>query len=172
MPRRTAETARGGRVLRIGEGYDIHRLVAGRTLRLACVEVESERGSLGHSDGDAAAHAVCDALLGAAGLGDMGRFFPSGDPRWKGADSSVFLSEVVRLLGGAGAALVNVDVTIVLERPRLECHLGAMRGALAAALGVDAARVSVKAKSADGLGAVGSGDAVEARAVALIQVPD
>ncbi len=156
-------------MLRIGEGYDIHRLVAGRTLRLACVELEFERGSLGHSDGDAAAHAVCDALLGAAGLGDMGHFFPSSDPRWKGADSRVFLLEVARLLGEAGATPVNVDVTIVLERPRLSPHLAAMRVALAGALGVDVARVSVKAKSADGLGAVGSGDAVEARAVALIQ---
>lgn len=156
-------------MLRVGEGYDIHRLVAGIKLRLACVEIDSERGSLGHSDGDAAAHAVCDAVLGAAGLGDMGAFFPSTDARWKGADSSVFLREVARLLDEAEVELVNVDVTVVLERPRLSPHLAAMRVALAAALGVAAARVSVKAKSADGLGPVGSGEAVEARAVALVE---
>lgn len=157
-------------MLRIGEGYDIHRMIEGRTLRLGCVQIPFDRGPLGHSDGDAAAHAVCDALLGAAGLGDMGRFFPSSDPRWKDVESRAFLAEVARLLRDAGAALVNVDVTVVLERPRLSPHLPAMRVALAEALGVDAAQVSVKAKSADGIGAVGSGDAVEARAVALIEV--
>ncbi len=157
-------------MLRIGEGYDIHRLVAGRPLKLGCVEVAFERGSLGHSDGDAAAHAVCDALLGAVGLGDMGRFFPSSDPRWEGADSRVFLREVARLVAEASAELVNVDVTIVMEKPRLAPYLDAMRAAVAAALGVEASRVCVKAKSADGLGPVGSGEAVEARAVALVEV--
>lgn len=156
-------------MLRIGEGYDIHRLVEGRPLKLACVLVPFDRGPLGHSDGDAAAHAVCDALLGAAGLGDMGRYFPSSDPRWKEADSGLFLAEVATLLANAGFSVVNVDVTIVVERPRLGPHLAAMRDAVAAALSVDAARVSVKAKSADGLGPVGRGEAVEARAVALVE---
>lgn len=158
-------------MLRIGEGYDIHRMVAGRALRLGCVRIPFDRGPLGHSDGDAAAHAVCDALLGAAALGDMGRFFPSSDARWKDVESTAFLAEVARLLSEAGAVVINVDVTVVLERPRLSPHLEAMRAALAGALGVDRGRVSVKAKSADGIGAVGSGDAVEARAVALIEVP-
>jgi len=147
-------------------------MLAGRPLRLACVEIEFERGPLGHSDGDAAAHAICDALLGAAGLGDMGRFFPSSDARWKGADSKVFLGEVARLLAAAGVVPINIDVTVVLERPRLSPHLAAMRAAVAKALGVAAERVSVKAKSADGLGPVGSGEAVEARAVALVEAKD
>jgi len=157
-------------VLRVGQGYDIHRLIEGRPLRLGCIEVESERGALGHSDGDAAAHAICDALLGAAALGDMGVFFPSSDVRWKGADSAVFLAEVARLLADASASIVNVDVTIVLERPRLAPHVDAMRTALAAALGIDFTRVSVKAKSGDGIGAVGAWQAIEAHAVAMIKI--
>ena len=155
---------------RIGQGYDIHRLVEGRPLRLGCVEVPSERGALGHSDGDAAAHAVCDALLGAAALGDMGAFFPSSDERWRGADSRIFLREVATRLAAAGATVVNVDVTIVIERPRLAPHLPAMRAAIAEALGSDVGRVSVKAKSADSIGALGAWQAVEAHAIALIDM--
>jgi len=157
-------------VQRIGQGYDIHRLVEGRPLRLGCVEVPSERGALGHSDGDAAAHAVCDALLGAAALGDMGAFFPSSDERWRGADSRIFLREVATRLAAAGATVVNVDVTIVIERPRLAPHLPAMRAAIAEALGSDVGRVSVKAKSADSIGALGAWQAVEAHAIALIDM--
>ncbi len=155
--------------MRIGEGWDCHRLVAGRPLRLGGVTIEADFGPLGHSDGDAAAHALCDALLGAAGLGDMGRWFPSSDERWKAADATVFLGETVRLLEREGWRLSNADITIVLERPRLGPHLPAMRSALAAALGCGEERISVKAKSADGLGPIGSGEAVEARAVALIE---
>ncbi len=160
-------------MLRIGEGYDVHTLVDGRPLRLACVEVPAGRGSLGHSDGDAAAHAVCDAILGAMALGDMGAHFPSSEQRWKDADSSVFLREVAAMLAGRGGRLVNLDLTVVLEEPRLSPHLQAMREALAAALGCDLGAVSVKAKSSDGVGPVGRGDAVEARAVVLVEVaPD
>lgn len=159
-------------MLRIGEGYDIHRLVEGRLLRLGGVAIPFERGSDGHSDGDAAAHAVCDALLGAVALGDMGRHFPSSDEKWRGADSAIFLQEVVRLLARAGAQLVNVDVTVILERPRLGPHLDSMRAALAQALGCEVSRVSVKAKSSDGLGPIGSGEAVAARAVALVEQGD
>jgi 2-C-methyl-D-erythritol 2,4-cyclodiphosphate synthase len=159
-------------MLRIGEGYDIHRLVEGRALRLGCVEIPHDRGSDGHSDGDAAAHAVCDALLGAMALGDMGRHFPSQDETWRDADSAIFLREVARLLSGAGARLVNVDVTVILERPRLSGYLDKMREALAAALGCELGQVSVKAKSSDGLGPIGSGEAVAARAVALVELAE
>jgi 2-C-methyl-D-erythritol 2,4-cyclodiphosphate synthase len=158
-------------MLRVGQGYDIHRLVAGRPLRLGCVEIPFELGALGHSDGDAAAHAVCDALLGATGLGDMGVFFPSSEARWKDADSALFLREVGRRLYANGVAILSVDVTVVLEKPRLGSHLPAMRVAMAAALGLDAELLSVKAKSNDGLGPVGEGVAVAALAVALVDLP-
>lgn len=156
-------------MIRVGEGYDMHRLVEGRELRLGCVTVPASFGPLGHSDGDAAAHAVCDAMLGAAALGDMGRWFPSSDERWRGVDSREFLVETAAILAREGWALSNVDVTIVLEKPRLGPHLQKMREALAEALGCELGRVSVKAKSADGLGPIGSGEAVEARAVALVE---
>jgi 2-C-methyl-D-erythritol 2,4-cyclodiphosphate synthase len=156
-------------MLRIGQGYDIHRLAPGRPLRLGCIEVPFERGAVGHSDGDAAAHALCDALLGAAGLGDMGALFPSSDPQWKDARSERFLREVGALLAASGWSVASADVTVILERPRLLPHLADMRTAMAAALGVDEALLSVKAKSSDGLGPVGEGDAVAALAVALIE---
>lgn len=158
-------------MLRVGQGYDIHRLVPGRPLRLGCVDVPFDRGSLGHSDGDAAAHALCDALLGAAGLGDMGAFFPSSDPQWKDADSSVFLRAVGEKLAALGARVSNADVTVILEAPRLSPYLEAMRQAMAVALGVDASVLSVKAKSSDEVGPVGEGAAVVAMAVALVDVP-
>jgi 2-C-methyl-D-erythritol 2,4-cyclodiphosphate synthase len=158
-------------MLRIGQGYDIHRLVEGRPLRLGCVEVPFERGALGHSDGDAAAHALCDALLGAAGLGDMGLFFPSSDGRWKDAASEVFLRDVAGRLSAMQAVVVSADVTVVIEKPRLAAHLEAMRRAMATALGIDADVLSVKAKSSDGIGPVGEGKAVVALAVALVDVP-
>ncbi|MFN2426333.1 MAG: 2-C-methyl-D-erythritol 2,4-cyclodiphosphate synthase, partial [Candidatus Binatia bacterium] len=117
------------------------------------------------------AHACADALLGAAGLGDMGAFFPSGDARWKDADSSVFLREVGERLATIGAVVGSADVTVVIERPRIAPHLGAMREAMAAALGINAGLLSVKAKSSDGIGPVGEGHAVVALAVALVEVP-
>lgn len=158
-------------MLRIGQGYDIHRLVEGRPLKLGCIEVPFAKGSLGHSDGDAAAHALCDALLGAAGLGDMGAFFPSSDPRWKDAESTVFLQQVAAHLAETGGVVLSADVTVVIEKPRLLPHLASMRDAMAEALGIDPALLSVKAKSNDGLGPVGEGDAVAALAVALVDVP-
>lgn len=158
-------------MLRIGQGYDIHRLVDGRPLRLGCIEIPFPRGPLGHSDGDAAAHALCDAVLGAAGLGDMGAFFPSNDPRWKDAESTVFLQEVAARLAESGGLVLSADVTVVIEQPRLLPHLAAMRDALADALGIDADLLSVKAKSNDGLGPVGQGDAVVALAVVLVDIP-
>ncbi len=123
--------------LRVGHGFDAHRLVAGRPLRLGGVEVPHGRGLEGHSDGDCVLHAVCDALLGAAGEGDMGRHFPSSDPRWHGVASRVFLEEVRRLVRAAGYALVNLDVTVIAQEPVLAPHLEPMRAAIAAVLGVE-----------------------------------
>ena len=155
---------------RIGEGFDVHRLDTGRRLRIGCVDIPSSVGSIAHSDGDVLAHAVVDAILGAIGEGDIGRHFPPSDPRWKDADSKVFLAEAARLLAARGGRIVNLDSTVVLERPKLAPHIAAMRSALAAALGCDPAAVSVKAKSAEGLGAVGAGEAVEAHAVVMVEV--
>jgi 2-C-methyl-D-erythritol 2,4-cyclodiphosphate synthase len=157
---------------RIGEGFDVHRLETGRKLRIGCVEVPSPVGSVAHSDGDVLAHAVVDAVLGAIGEGDIGRHFPPSDTRWKDADSKIFLAEAVRLLAARGGRIANVDATVILERPRLAPHIPAMRAALAVALDCDASFVSVKAKSAEGLGAIGAGEAVEARAVVLVEIPE
>jgi 2-C-methyl-D-erythritol 2,4-cyclodiphosphate synthase len=155
--------------LRIGHGFDAHRLVAGRPLRLGGVEVPHGRGLEGHSDGDCVLHAVCDALLGAAGEGDMGRHFPSKDERWRGVASRVFLEEVRRLVGAAGYSLVNLDVTLVAQEPALAPHLEAMRSAIAATLGVETGQVSVKAKSTDHLGALGRGEGIAALATVLLE---
>jgi 2-C-methyl-D-erythritol 2,4-cyclodiphosphate synthase len=155
--------------LRVGHGFDAHRLVAGRPLRLGGVEVPHGRGLEGHSDGDCVLHAVCDALLGAAGEGDMGRHFPSKDPRWHGVASRVFLEEVRRLVRTAGYALVNLDVTVIAQEPVLAPHLEPMRAAIAAILGVEKAQVSVKAKSTDHLGALGRGEGIAALATVLLE---
>ena len=155
--------------LRVGFGNDVHRLVEGRPLVLGGVRVPFERGPAGHSDGDALAHAVCDALLGAAALGDIGTHFPDSSPQWKGASSLALLRQVRAMLEAAGFAVVNLDATVELERPRLGTHKQRMQRKLAAALGLPAARVSVKAKSGEGMGEVGLGEAVRAHAVALIR---
>jgi 2-C-methyl-D-erythritol 2,4-cyclodiphosphate synthase len=154
---------------RIGIGYDSHRLILARPLIIGLVHVAFDYGPDGHSDGDVVAHALTDALLGAAALGDIGQHFPNNDPRWKDADSRVFLTHAVEVLKGAGFRLVNVDAVVVLERPKLAPHIPAMREALASALGLPLDAVSVKAKTAEGLGAVGDGRAIEAHAVALIE---
>jgi 2-C-methyl-D-erythritol 2,4-cyclodiphosphate synthase len=158
--------------LRIGHGLDAHRLVPGRPLRLGGIEVPHTRGLEGHSDGDCVLHAVCDALLGAAGEGDMGRHFPSRDPRWRDADSRAFAEEVIRIVRAAGWALANVDVTVVAQEPVLAPHLEPMRAAIAAALGVAPEIVSVKAKSTDQLGALGRGEGIAALATALLTKED
>ena len=155
--------------LRIGHGFDAHRLVAGRPLRLGGIEVPHARGLEGHSDGDCVLHAVCDALLGAAGEGDMGRHFPSRDPRWRGAPSRVFLEEVRRLVAATGYAVVNLDVTIIAQEPVLAPHLEPMRAAIAGVLGVEPGQVSVKAKSTDHLGALGRGEGIAALATVLLE---
>ncbi len=159
-------------VLRVGHGFDAHRLVAGRPLRLGGVQVAHPRGLEGHSDGDCVLHAVCDALLGAAGEGDMGRHFPSSDARWRGADSRLFLEEVARLLAARGLRLGNLDVTVIAQEPVLAPYLEAMGGSIAAALGVARDCVSVKAKSTDGLGALGRKEGIAALATALVARED
>ena len=157
--------------LRVGEGWDIHALVEGRPLVLGGVRIEHSHGLLGHSDADALLHAITDALLGAAGLGDIGRHFPDTDAAFHGADSHALLAEAARRVGAAGWAIVNVDSTIVAQAPKMAPHIAAMRARIAQALGIDAADVNVKAKTAEKMGAVGEGRAIEARAVCLLQRP-
>jgi len=158
--------------LRVGHGFDAHRLVSGRPLRLAGVHVPYDRGLEGHSDGDCATHALCDALLGAAAAGDMGEHFPSSDPRYRGADSLLFLDEVVRLVGERGFVVENVDLTVIAQSPALAPFLAAMREALGHRLGLAADAVSVKAKSPDGLGALGRVEGIAAQATALLRSRD
>lgn len=154
--------------MRIGHGYDSHRFAEGRRLVLGGVEIPAERGLQGHSDADAVAHAVTDALLGAACLGDIGRHFPPSDAQWKDADSMQLLDAVVRLLAAENYQVVNVDVTVVAEAPRIGPHAQAMRERLAAVIGVSPRHVSVKGKSNEGLGWIGRGEGIAAFAVALI----
>ncbi len=153
---------------RIGTGYDLHRLVSGRPLVIGGITIPCDRGPLGHSDGDVVCHAVTDAVLGAASLGDIGQHFPDTDPRWKGASSVELLHDAVAMAAAAGLEIGNVDVTVVLETPRLRDHIDGMRSALARALGVDVGRVSVKAKTSEGLDAVGRGEAIVAHAVVML----
>lgn len=155
--------------VRIGQGFDVHRLVQGRELWLGGVLVPAELGALGHSDADVLLHAICDALLGAAGLGDIGKHFPDTETRWKGADSKVLLKEVVRLLGVAGWRVGNVDSTLVLEKPKIAPHIPAMRAAIAPLLGVAEDAVGIKATTNEKLGYVGRQEGVCAYAVALIK---
>ena len=156
--------------VRVGFGYDIHRLVPGRPLMLGGVRVPFEKGLLGHSDGDVAAHALADALLGAAGLGDLGRHFPSGDPAWAGASGARILEETRRILYQNGATLVQADLTVVAEEPRLSPHAPAMRAALASALACEAGALSIKGRTHDGLGEIGRGEAICAYAVVLVRL--
>lgn len=153
---------------RCGIGYDLHRLEAGRKLIVGGVEVPFDKGPVGHSDGDVLAHAICDALLGAASLGDIGTHFPDTDPKWKGANSLVFLEHLRNLFAGAGLRIVHIDAVVVSERPKLGPHFPAMRAALAKALGVSGESISLKAKTNEGVDAVGRGEAIAAHAVATI----
>jgi 2-C-methyl-D-erythritol 2,4-cyclodiphosphate synthase len=157
--------------LRIGNGYDIHRLVAGRPLILGGVVLEHPEGLGldGHSDADVLVHALMDALLGALGLGDIGRFFPPDNPRWKGADSLKLLEQVVGLMRDRGWSVVNVDAVIVAERPKLRPHITGMQAAIATRLRVEAERVGVKATTNEGLGPTGREEGIACHAVALLQ---
>jgi 2-C-methyl-D-erythritol 2,4-cyclodiphosphate synthase len=154
--------------LRVGEGWDTHRLVEGRPLVLGGITIPFEMGLLGHSDADALLHAITDALLGAAGLGDIGRHFPDTDPAFQGADSGRLLQVAVQRVREVGWEPVNVDSTIVAQAPKMAPHIGAMRARIAALLGLPMDRVNVKAKTAERLGPVGEGQAIETRAACLL----
>ena len=161
--------AKPGRTGRAGLGYDLHRLVEGRPLILGGVTIPFERGLAGHSDADAVCHAITDAILGAAGAGDIGRHFPDTDPRWKGASSIDLLRRAVEIVHEHGLAVGNVDATVILERPKLAPHVDAMRAKLADVLGITIDRVSVKGKTNEGVGELGRGEAIAVHAIAMVR---
>jgi len=153
---------------RIGTGYDLHRLVEGRPLVIGGVTIPFDKGPLGHSDGDVACHAVTDAILGAVSLGDIGRHYPDTDPKWKGADSLALLADAARMVREAGYQVMNVDLTVILERPKIKDAIDEMRSRLASAIGIDRGAISIKGKTNEGVDAVGRGEAIAAHAVALL----
>ena len=155
--------------MRIGHGYDVHRLTEGRKLILGGVDIPYEKGLLGHSDADVLLHAVSDALLGAAGLGDIGRHFPDTDPQYKGADSRVLLRHVVKLVRENGYFISNVDVTMIAQKPKLKDHIPQMVKNIAAAVGVDVSRVNVKATTEEKLGFTGTEEGMACHAVCLLE---
>ena len=155
--------------MRIGHGYDVHRLVPGRELILGGVKIPYEKGLLGHSDADVLLHAVSDALLGAAGLGDIGRHFPDTDPKYKGADSLKLLAQVGEKLRAAGYGVGNIDVTMIAQRPKLKDYIPQMEENIASALGISAAQVNVKATTEEKLGFTGTGEGMSCHAVCLIE---
>jgi 2-C-methyl-D-erythritol 4-phosphate cytidylyltransferase/2-C-methyl-D-erythritol 2,4-cyclodiphosphate synthase len=164
------QVARGlPRTGRAGIGYDLHRLAPGRPLVIGGVTIPFDRGAVGHSDADVACHAITDAILGAAGRGDIGRLFPDTDPRWKDASSLDLLARAAAVVREGGHEIGNVDVTVILEAPKIRDYVSAMRDAVAGALGIDADRVSVKGKTNEGVDAVGGGEAIAAHAVALVR---
>ena len=155
--------------MRIGQGFDVHALVPGRKLIIGGVDIPFARGLLGQSDADVLLHAVTDALLGAAGLGDIGRHFPDSDPRFKDADSRQLLRETARLIERAGYRVVNVDATVIARAPRMAPHVAAMAANIAADLGIEAGCVNIKAKTTESLGFTGRGEGIAAQAIALIE---
>ena len=157
--------------MRVGIGYDIHRLAPDRPLRLGGVDIPSPLGLLGHSDGDVLLHAICDALLGAAALGDIGEHFPDDDPLYRGIDSARLLAATLDRVHAAGVTLINLDANVIAQQPRLAPHRPAIRQRLAQLLGLDLSRVSVKARSNEGLDAIGLGRAIAAHAVVLLDTP-
>ena len=154
---------------RAGIGYDLHRLAEGRKLILGGIEVAFPKGPVGHSDGDALAHAICDALLGAAGLGDIGTHFPDTDPKWKGVSSLRFLERVRELLAARALRIAHIDAVVITEKPKLGPHFPAMREALGRALGVPPATINLKAKTNEGVDAIGQGEAIAAQAIATLE---
>ena len=154
--------------MRIGQGFDVHRLVPGRRLVIGGVDIPNEQGLDGHSDADVLLHALCDALLGAACLGDIGRHFPDTDSRYKGADSRMLLREVSRLVREAGYRIVNIDATIIAQAPKMAPHIPAMANNIAADLGLSRGHVNIKATSTEGLGYTGRGEGIAAEAVVLL----
>ncbi len=154
--------------MRIGQGFDVHRLVAGRKLIVGGVTIPFDKGLEGHSDADVLIHAVCDALLGAAALGDIGRHFPDTDPKYKGADSRTLLREVAKKLAKAEWGVENIDATIIAQAPKMAAHIPAMVANIAADLEISLSRVNVKAKTAERLGAIGRGEGIAVEAIALL----
>jgi 2-C-methyl-D-erythritol 2,4-cyclodiphosphate synthase len=152
-----------------GIGYDLHKLSEGRKLMIGGIEVPFDKGSVGHSDGDVLSHAICDALLGAGSLGDIGTHFPDTDPKWKGASSLLFLEHARKLLSDRRLRVVHVDAVVICERPKLGPHFPAMRAALAKALGITKDEINLKAKTNEGVDAVGRGEAIAAHAIATVQ---
>jgi 2-C-methyl-D-erythritol 2,4-cyclodiphosphate synthase len=150
-------------------GYDVHRLVPDRKLILGGVEIEYELGLLGHSDADCLLHAIMDALLGAAAMGDIGKHFPDTDQRFKGADSAVLMQEVAKMLADAGYKVGNIDATIIAQRPKMAPHIGKMRERIADILGIDISRINVKATTEEGLGFTGEGLGISCQAIALLE---
>ena len=155
--------------MRIGQGFDVHALVPGRRLIIGGVEIPHHTGLLGHSDADVLAHAITDALLGAAGMGDIGRHFPDTDPRYAGADSVALLAQVALLLREHGFAIVNVDVVVIAQRPKIAPHVDAMRARIAETLGITIDRVGIKGKTNETVDATGRGEAIATHAVALVR---
>jgi len=155
--------------MRIGHGFDVHAYGPGTQVVIGGVQIEHSHGVVAHSDGDVALHALCDALLGAAGLGDIGGMFPDDDPQWAGADSRVLLRSVVAQVAAAGLRVANADLTVIAQAPRLGPHIEEMRARIAADLGVEVAQVNVKATTTERLGYIGRGEGLAAHAVALLQ---
>lgn len=155
-------------MIRAGIGYDLHRMAEGRKLILGGIELPFPKGPVGHSDGDALAHAMCDALLGAAGLGDIGTHFPDTDPRWKDAASLRFLEHIRGLLEQYGFRIVHIDAIVITEKPKLGPHFPAMREALAKSLGIETSTINLKAKTNEGVDAIGRGEAIAAQVIATL----
>lgn len=158
-------------MVHVGIGYDVHALVAGRKLILGGVQIPHTKGLDGHSDADALMHALCDAVLGALGEGDIGQFFPNTDPRWKGAPSRIFLEEAARLVASRGGRIVNVDATLIAQAPKVLPHAAAMKANIAAALGLQPRQVGIKATTNEHLGFVGREEGIAAMAVASVDLP-
>ena len=163
------EQERAREMTRSGIGYDLHRLAAGRKLMIGGIEVPFEKGSVGHSDGDVLCHALCDALLGAAGLGDIGTHFPDTDPKWKGAASLMFLEHTRKLLDERKLRISHLDAVVICERPKLGPHFPAMRAALAKSLGIAVEQINLKAKTNEGTGEIGRGEAIAAHTIATLE---
>lgn len=159
-------------MVHVGIGYDVHTLVAGRKCILGGVEIPHDLGLDGHSDADVLMHAICDAVLGALGLPDIGRFFPNTDARWEGAPSRVFLEEAARQVKAVGGRLVNIDASLIAQAPKINPHVESMKANLAAALGLDPRRIGVKATTNESLGFIGRGEGIAAMAVASVDLPE
>jgi 2-C-methyl-D-erythritol 2,4-cyclodiphosphate synthase len=157
--------------MRVGSGFDVHAFGPGDFVMLGGVRIPHSRGVIAHSDGDVLLHALCDALLGAAGLGDIGQHFKDSDPRWKGADSRQFVAQVLSLLSARGFAVLNADLTLLAQEPRVAPHRDAIRGQVASLLGLEAGRVNIKATTTEGLGFLGRAEGLAAQAVVLLSEP-